>query len=79
MLEFNGKRPIRKNLPIEPIILSDKQNQQLDKIMKSEKSNVYKRYMVRKTVFNSTGSGSAGGSCCVCENLPTHILKYHSC
>ena len=71
MLEFNGKRPLKKNLTIEPIALSDTQNQQLNKIMASKK----KRYKVRKVMFSSTGS--AGGSCCICKNLPTHVLKYH--
>jgi len=37
LLEFNGKRPLRKNLTVEPIVLSDEQNQQLDKIMRSKK------------------------------------------
>ena len=48
MLEFNGKRPLKKNLTIEPIALSDTQNQQLNKIMASKK----KRYKVRKVMFS---------------------------
>ena len=75
MLEFNGKKPILKNLIIEPIMLSAEQNQELDKIMRSKKGDIYKRWKLRQTMINSTGS--AGGSCCICENLPTHILKYH--
>jgi hypothetical protein len=62
MLEFNGKKPIRKNLTIEPIALSDEQNQELDKIMTSKKGSMYKRWKVRKTMISNTGS--AGGSCC---------------
>ena len=75
MLEFNGKRPILKNLTIEHIVLSNEQNQQLDKIMKSKKGSIYKRFQLRKVMFSNTGR--AGGSCCICKNLPTHILKYH--
>ena len=75
VLEFNGKRPIRKNLTIEPIALSDEQNQQLEQIMTSKKGSMYKRWRLRKTMINSTGS--AGGCCCICRKLPTHILKYH--
>ena len=37
MLEFNGKKPILKNLTIESIMLPEEQNQQLDRIMKSKK------------------------------------------
>ena len=33
LLEFNGKRPILKNLTIEPIALSNEQNQELGKII----------------------------------------------
>ena len=40
MLEFNGKKPIRKNLTIEPIVLSNEQNQELDKIMTSKKGSL---------------------------------------
>ena len=56
VLEFNGKKPIRKNLTIEPIALSNEQNQQLDKIMKSKKESLYKHYKLRKTMINNTGS-----------------------
>ena len=79
MLEFNGKKPIKKNLTVEPIALSDKQNQQLEKIMKSKKGSIYKRWELRKVMFSNTGNntGSAGGSCCSCGQLPTHVLKYH--
>ena len=56
MLEFNGKRPILKNLTIEPIGLSAEQNQELDKIMTSKKGTLYKRYTVRKTMISNTGS-----------------------
>ncbi len=41
VLEFNGKRPIRKNLTIEPIALSDEQNQQLEQIMTSKKGSMH--------------------------------------
>ena len=73
MLEFNGKKPIRKNLTIEPIVLSDKQNQQLDKIMKSKKGTIYKRWKVRKVMISNTGS--AGGSCCICRKLTNTYSK----
>ena len=39
-LEFNGKKPIRKNLTVEPIMLSDEQNQQLDRIIKCTKKEI---------------------------------------
>ena len=29
----------------------------------------------KKTIISNTGS--AGGSCWICKNLPTHVLKYH--
>ena len=45
MIEFNGNNPIRKNLTIEPIVLSNEQNQELDKIMRSKNGSiVYKRW-----------------------------------
>ena len=44
MLEFNGKRPILKNLTIEPIMLSAAQIQQLDEIMEFKKGTVYKHW-----------------------------------
>ena len=44
MLEFKGKRPILKNLTIEPIALSPAQSQELDKILTSEKATVYKHW-----------------------------------
>ena len=74
MLEFMGKRPIRKNLTIEPIPLSDEQNQQLEKIMKSEKASVYKHWKVRSIIMNITGITIGY---CSCGKLPTHVLKYH--
>ena len=74
MLEFNGKKPILKNLTIESIMLPEEQNQLLDRIMKSKKGSIYKRWKVRKAMLSSTGSG---GLCCICRKLPTHILKYH--
>ncbi len=77
MLEFLGKKPIRKNLTIEPISLSDEQHQQLDKIMTSKKGIIYKHYAIRNVMINNTGGGSAGGRCSSCRQLPTHILKYH--
>ncbi len=73
-MEFNGKKPIRKNLTIEPIMLPEEQNQMLDKIMASKKNTVYKRWKLRKALISNTGSG---GLCCICRNVPTHILKYH--
>ena len=75
MLEFMGKKPIRKNLTIQPIILSNEQNQQLEKIMASEKGSIYKHWKIRKTMMNITGT--AVGYCLSCGKLPTHILKYH--
>ena len=39
MLEFMGKKPIRKNLTIGPILLSKEQNQQLEKVISSQKGN----------------------------------------
>ncbi|MGA8841988.1 MAG: hypothetical protein WB511_00230, partial [Nitrososphaeraceae archaeon] len=60
---------------IEPIALSNAQNQELDKIMKSEKGTLYKHYKLRKIMMNNTGS--AGGRCTNCRQLPTHIVKYH--
>ena len=63
MLEFNGKRPILKNLIIEPIALSDEQNQELDKIIASKKGTLQKHYAIRKVMMNNTGGGSAGGCC----------------
>ena len=53
LLEFNGKKPILKNLIIEPIMLSDQQNQQLEEIMKSKKGNIYKRFALRKVMINN--------------------------
>ena len=70
-----GKKPILKNLIIEPIMLSAEQIQQLDKIMKSKNGSCYKKWKLRKTMTNI--GGSAGGLCCSCRELPTHILKYH--
>ena len=75
MLEFMGKKPIRKNLTIEPIMLSAEQNQQLEKIMASKKGTIYKHWKVRKVMINNIGN--AVGYCCSCRQLPTHILKYH--
>ena len=73
MLEFMGKKPIRKNLTIQPIILSNEQNQQLEKIMASEKGSIYKHWKIRKTMMNITGT--AVGYCLSCGKLPTHIYK----
>ena len=70
-----GKRPILKNLTIEPIALSDKQHRQLDKIISSKKVTIYKHYAIRKVMINNTGSPV--GYCLSCAKLPTHILKYH--
>ena len=75
MLEFNGKKPILKNLTIDPIPLSNEQHQQLDKIISSKKASVYKDWKVRSIMINSTGSTM--GYCCGCRKLPTHVLKYH--
>ena len=63
MLEFMGKKPILKNLTIEPIALSNEQNQILDKIIASKKGTLYKHYAIRKVMMNNTGGGSAGGHC----------------
>jgi len=54
MLEFMGKKPILKNLTIQPIGLSDEQNQMLDRIMKSNKGTLYKHYAIRKRMISNT-------------------------
>ena len=56
MLEFNGKKPILKNLTIDPIPLSNEQHQQLDKIISSKKASVYKDWKVRSIMINRTGT-----------------------
>ena len=48
MLEFNGKKPIRKNLTIEPITLTEEQNQQLEQIMKSKKGSLVQTVEVKE-------------------------------